>query len=169
MIEGIFSDESPDQHWPGVEVDGLTVLDLGAGDFGRIGQLQHPSTVEYWLTGGAARVIAVDENQSDLDYLTQERVTPLAISLTTAEQIAALLSEYRPDLVKVDIEGAEILLTDVDPAALVIPTTYLIEAHNSELHDLLRDLLQGCGYTLHWVLRHAAQGHVSVFCAGRST
>jgi hypothetical protein len=90
------------KHWK-ADFQGKCVLDLGA-DYG--------STACYFLRRGAREVIAVEGNRILALNLArnakrERRITPIQGMITRPEQVDALILKYKPDIVKVDIEGCE--------------------------------------------------------------
>lgn len=102
------SSEHPQEHWGKHAFDGLTVLDLGAGDFGRAASLPYPSTPEWWLDAcGAKRVIAVDADATDSGMVADARVMRIHARVDSPRRVSTLVRRYAPDVVKIDIEGDE--------------------------------------------------------------
>ena len=159
---GTFVEEDPAVHWAGVEARGV-VLDLGAGDFGRCGHLPYPPTAEHWLDQGASQVVAVDANASDLEhYADNPAILTMATTIDGPEAIQLLIEQFRPSLVKVDIEGAEEHLLGVSADVLLIPNAYAIEAHSADLYRSLRTRLEEHGYVARWAMQHEVERRVFV-------
>lgn len=164
----IFGEEDPKVHWPNVDVKDRVVLDLGAGDFGRCGSLEWPSTGDYWLQQGAKHVIAVDREERDLDhYRGRDGVTAVARDIDSADAIVDLLLEHVPDVVKVDIEGAEAHFLHVEPDIFRIPRAYAFETHSVDLISQISDYLQENGYVIKWTMQHETGPHCQVVYATR--
>lgn len=120
---------------------GKSVLDLGA-DYG--------STVVYFLAQGAKYVYAV-EGRGDWFMELQTRLKGLPVSvcglwIETAGQVAKMLEEAYPDVVKVDIEFAEMVLTDLDSRHLNIPHDWMVECHNPAVKDIISNLFTLNGF-----------------------
>jgi hypothetical protein len=123
--------EDYDRHWNFTSFKDKVVLDLGA-DYG--------STAYYFLRKGANKVIAVE---GDLELVAKmklnfknddDRVIAIHEFIDSSSKIENLISSYHPDLVKVDIEGYEKLLTNIDVTKV---KEWLIEAHSKELYLML--------------------------------
>jgi len=119
--------EDYDRHWNFTSFENKVILDLGA-DYG--------STAYYFLRKGASKVIAVEGNPelaSKLKFNSQrfKKIVPIENFIGSSEKIEKLISDYHPDLVKVDIEGYEKLLTNIDVTKV---KEWLIEAHSKELY-----------------------------------
>jgi hypothetical protein len=162
-----FRYEDPDIHWHDVEIQDRVVLDLGAGDFGRLGEHPYPATADYWLSNGATKVIAVDMEAKDLDNYTDPRIEKVVISISGPEDISNLIQQHQPDLVKSDLEGAETHFLNVFPDVLRIPKAYAIETHNSYLFENISSMLKMLGYNIVWTMHHEIEDYVSVIYAER--
>jgi len=119
--------EDYDRHWNFTSFKNKVILDLGA-DYG--------STAYYFLRKRASRIIAVEGDPqlaSMLKFNSQKfkKIIPIENFIDSSEKIEKLISDYHPDLVKVDIEGYEKLLTNIDVTKV---KEWLIEAHSKELY-----------------------------------
>lgn len=162
------SSEAPVDHWGDIDCSGVTVLDLGAGDFGMRHNRGYISTVDHWLELGAVAVIAVDMNLRDLvEVGGDDRVTIVADTMFHSAQIDALLEQHRPAIVKVDIEGAECLLRDVRRQSFRIAEAWLIETHTDDLHDDVMVALDDHGFDVVRVRGHVDSDRFRVIYASR--
>jgi hypothetical protein len=115
-------------HWGGFEVAGKVVLDIGA-DYG--------TTADYFLAGRAKLVVAVESNDlfaQQLTLLAGERPGLVALHrhVTSKEDFRELFQLYAPDVVKVDCEGCECALLELDDEEFSQPALYAIETHGPE-------------------------------------
>ena len=162
------SSAAPVDHWGDIDCTGVTVLDLGAGDFGMRHEKAYISTVDHWLGLGAASVVAVDMNLRDLITVGHDdRVTMVADTLFHSSQIDALLEQHRPQIVKVDIEGAECLLRDMRRQAFRIAEVWLVETHTDDLHDDVMVALDDHGFDVVRVRGHVDSDRFRVIYASR--
>jgi len=134
--------ENYEAHWNYVDFQGKTILDLGA-DYG--------STATWFVRKGARKIIAVEGDpksfsQLERNYAGDDRVIVIQLWIDSSKQIEALLEEHQPDLVKVDIEGAERTLLDVPFETLRRVPLYLVETHSQELEAQILDLFARLGY-----------------------
>lgn len=168
-LNDTISSEAPADHWGDVNCSGVTVLDLGAGDFGMRHERAYISTVDHWLGLGADHVVAVDMNLRDLIAVggDDDRVTIVADTLFHSSQIDALLEQHRPAIVKVDIEGAECLLRDVRRQAFRIAEAWLVETHTDDLHDDVIVALDHHGFDVVRVRGHVDSDRFRVVYAVR--
>ena len=154
------TNEHPSNAWPScwTNVKGRIVLDLGCGFFGLTpdimagtfswGQWGKPepipgmmTTTQHFLNQGAKQVIGVDSNQNDIDCLTKKFACEIAAgkaqffcwAMNTPEQIARTIQEYKIEIVKADIEGAEQLILDMDESVFISVREFYIEAHSPKI------------------------------------
>jgi len=162
------SSEAPVDHWGDLDCAGVTVLDLGAGDFGMRHEKSYISTVDHWLGLGAEHVVAVDMNLRDLVAVgSDDRVTIVADTLFHSSQIDRMMENYLPAIVKVDIEGAECLLRDMRRATFRIAEVWLVETHTDELHDDVLVALDDHGFDVVRVRGHVDSDRFRVVYAVR--
>lgn len=120
------------------------VLDIGA-DYG--------TTAAFFLRRGAAGVIAVEGDEaffSALEENVREVSDVIAVKCLVSgpSDFENLIRTYRPDILKVDIEGSELHLLDVDDRTLLKVPEYVMEIHTEELCEKFRDKFQRLGYTI---------------------
>lgn len=109
--------------WP-AEYRGKVVLDIGA---------DRGSTASYFLRQGAAFVTCVEGNCKLYDELVQNLpslVNCQAIFkwIRSSKDMAEML-RYGADIVKIDVEGAEKHLLDVNPWLIQQHPEYMVEVH----------------------------------------
>lgn len=176
--------EHPRHAWPEdlVNVKDRVVLDLGCGFFGttqffkqnvsfvmrgtdRIG-LPYPemiSTSEYWLNLGAKKVIGVDVNLNDLEFLSvvlgDRNVQFIHDQVRSPEQVKNLIDQHFVDVVKADIEGHEFHLLDLKDDDFRLVKEWYIEAHSHELIQRTKDKMRACGYEVRGILRMNPDTH----------
>lgn len=125
-----------------IDYKGKTILDLGA---------DHGSTAEFFLSHGVKRVIAV-EGDSNLakqlirNYKDSLNVTPFFQFIDSPKQIELLILKYKPDIVKVDIEGFESNLLKVKPKVIHLVKEWMIEYHSDDLKDKLINFFKDLYY-----------------------
>lgn len=129
--------EDYDKHWNFTSFKNKTILDLGA-DYG--------STAYYFLRKKASKVIAVEgdpqlASKLRLYFQNGDEVVTIEDFIDSPKKIEKLIFEYHPNLVKVDIEGSEKYLLEIDNVEQV--NEWLIEAHSDEIYQALSKFLVG--------------------------
>lgn len=111
-----------------IPLDGKTVLDAGAG----CGE-----TAAFYLTKGAARVIAVESNPESFRLLQRNaEANQWKNVLAFNERFnPSFIDQYQPDFCKIDIEGGEECL--LGRASLTVPS--LVEVHSARLEEAFRE------------------------------
>jgi predicted RNA methylase len=134
-------DGNYNHHWKYVSFKGKTILDLGA-DYG--------STADYFLANGAKKVVAVEGNHDYARKLFQnfssdKRVVCIQKWISSGKDINQLIKTFLPDIVKVDIEGEEKTLLNVDVAKV---KEWLIETHTEELYNAIQKFFRQNGFNV---------------------
>ena len=115
-------------HWGWLDVRDKVVLDVGA-DYG--------STADFFLQRGAAKVIAVEGDPRSfrrLKALAEQRANLKAVQkrISSVADWRDLLSSYTVHVVKVDCEGGEGFLPDLDDRLFRKPEAWAVELHTRE-------------------------------------
>lgn len=141
----IILDESPEQHWHFLPITGRKVLDLGCGI-----NSEHTPTPIYWLNKGAREVIGVDSSIDSYNWFKINLYVPNFVPhLEMIDHISKFemyLSHYRPETVKMDIEGSEILLGSLKREYLDSVKDIAIEYHNLACKLTCQNMLKEYGY-----------------------
>jgi hypothetical protein len=143
--------ENPEIHWEYVNVESKRVLDLGCGDFGKATNLPYMTTAEYFLNKGASYVLGVDTNSGDVSKIKEKLGNRLDLEeqlVNSSNQIKKLIDENQIQIVKSDIEGAEIHLLQMSDEDFSQVEEYYIETHSDYLQDGFIEKLTRCGYTI---------------------
>jgi hypothetical protein len=115
-------------HWGWLPVQGKVVLDVGA---------EHGSTADFFLTKGAAGVIAVEGDPRSfrrLKALADQRGSLQAVEkrISSVADWRKLLTSRSAQVVKVDCEGCEGFLLDLDDKLFRKPEVWAVELHTRE-------------------------------------
>lgn len=151
----LVNSEEPDKHWEFVSVLGQRVLDLGCGDFGRISSLPYPSTVEYFLIKGASYVVGIDSLDPDVNAIIdnlkdyENKFSIQTANIQDSSILIDLIKNNDIDIVKCDIEGAEIHLLNISDDIFSNVEQYYIETHDDNLYNMTVDKLVRCGYEIY--------------------
>lgn len=128
--------EEPSNHWGFIDFKDKIVLDLGCGKFH-----SSISTYDWFLQNGAKQVIGVDLGNETSEYLN---FTYSAGGIDSKERLLNLLNEYNPEIIKSDIEGAEIHFKDINNLHSV--KEFAIEYHSADLKNMLLDKFATWGF-----------------------
>jgi hypothetical protein len=104
--------EDPDHHWNFLNVKDQVVLDLGCGI--HLKQPEWQTTPEYFTKKGALKVIGVDGNQDDINYLKLENPNNVFYCdfIDSSEKLISYINDNKVTSLKLDIEGFESLFID---------------------------------------------------------
>lgn len=147
-----------EHHWgiasKQVNYNNKSILDLGA---------DNGSTAEIFLKWGAKRVIAVEGDTklaSELlsKYSQSDKVVAIYAFINDSSQIEEFIRFYKPDIIKVDIEGAEIHLLSLNPKIISSVNEWIIEVHSEELEIKVTNLFKTNSYSK-YLIPMWSQGH----------
>ena len=167
----VWASMSAKRHWSGIDCADKMVLDIGA-DYG--------ATADFFLRQGARLVVAVESNAElakQLAILATERSGLIALHqhVTSADDFRVLFDTWDPEVVKVDCEGCECALLELEDSWFSRPALYAVETHGPEqaerdgnpfplssaeaLHQFLLLKFQRCGYEVVRDIPHCC-GHI---------
>jgi len=128
--KGTITTEHPQEHWGFLNVQGKTVLDLGCG----INSEFTPTPWYFLQEQKAKQVIGIDGNPQSYEWFKQNYVVknfiPIMDMVDRIEKFELYLGYYKPDIVKMDIEGSEILINALNVSYLESVQQIGIEYHN---------------------------------------
>jgi hypothetical protein len=138
MKKKVVRSENPLEHWSDIEdLNQKVVLDLGCGwiDHG------HLSTPAYFISRGAKKIIGVDISDVEIKKLKElyPEHTFILKMVNSANDFVDLINTYKPDFIKMDIEGAEVYLKDVPKEVFSSVKEFAIEYHNPECKKVITD------------------------------
>ena len=108
------------QSYLALDLTGLTVLDVGAGE---------GETAKFFLDHGATKVICIEPRPQTYRYLARNAARhPTFLALNKRFNISDLNLPY--DFLKCDLEGCEEGLLDAD---LIVPA--VVDVHSSQIRD----------------------------------
>ncbi len=145
IVSGYIKHEKASDHYRAIDCKGEIVLDLGCGRWG-IKEIDETSP-GYFIKQGSARVIGVDQCFADINFYG-ENLSGIWIHerLKETYQIRSLLASHSPTLLKVDIEGDEVLLFDLDEEDLSSISKMAIEYHSETLEQGVLEWAEGLGF-----------------------
>lgn len=139
-----YTGEDFDFHWGFINWKGKVILDVGA-DYG--------STAECFLASGATKVICVDGDEGNYSCILgfvsdkKDKVIPHKKWICSPDNIAEILTN-KVDIVKMDIEGAEIYFLRVPDNIIKSVKEYAIESHNHDLRDKIIEKLRNLNFEI---------------------
>ena len=147
MKTKIVNSENPLEHWSDIEnLTDKVVLDLGCGwiDHG------HASTPAYFISRGATKIIGVDCTQPEISKLQELYPSHIFICkmINSTSDLSDLINEYKPSLIKMDIEGAEIYLKDIPVQVFNSVEEFAIEYHNPECKKVIIDKFEELNFEI---------------------
>jgi len=150
QIKGTITSESPDVHWGFLNVEGKLVLDLGAG----INSEFMPTPWYFLQERKAKKVIGVDGDKQSYDWFKQNYVVknfiPYMDMVDRIEKFEHYFGYYKPDVVKMDIEGSEVLINALDASYLESVQEIAIEYHNLSALISCENKLTEAGFKLEY-------------------
>ncbi len=153
--------EDFDSHWGFIDWKGKAVLDIGA-DFG--------STAECFLAKGATKVYAAEGDEKYYNQLVENiknnpNIIPNKTWIGGEGELVTLFVNFKPDIVKMDCEGAEIHIVNVQDHIIRSIKEYAIEAHSLIIADRIIKKLVGLNYQI--IQNRILLGEISVIHAIR--
>jgi hypothetical protein len=149
VIKATIYTENPAEHWGFLPVNGKIILDLGSGI-----NSEFTPTPMYWIEKKAAKVIGVDPSQQSYDWFKQNYLIKNFINIMDyvdrIEKFELYLGYYKPQIVKIDVEGGELYLNGLDSKYLDGVTDIGIEYHNFPSLVSCERLLKDNGYTIEY-------------------
>lgn len=134
-MSNIIRSEEPIDHWGFLDIKGKTILDLGCGKFSST-----ISTADWFLLNGASKVIGVDMGSNE--YL--DDVHYIQMCIDSKEKLQTLIRDYEPQIIKADIEGAEIHFNELSSLGNTIELA--IEYHSGELKEIVLNVIERHGF-----------------------
>lgn len=141
--------ENYEQLYGYISYSNKIVLDIGA-DYG--------STAKFFLRKGCKKVIAVEPELFLFHQLYKSaslKVTPIRLLVTDKRDFETLIN-LGADIVKVDCEGCEKFLLDVDDLIFKKVKEYVIEIHNSSTLKAFQEKFKANGFTIKHILPWAS-------------
>lgn len=149
-IKGIITSEHPDIHWGFLNVKDKIVLDLGCGI-----NSEHTPTPWYFINDKKAKyVVGVDSSQPSYNWFTQNFVVknfiPIMDMVDRWEKIQMYIDYWKPEVIKMDIEGSEILMGPLNKRLFDNVEEIAIEYHNLACLITIENKLKEVGFKLEY-------------------
>lgn len=155
IIDISISTENPFEHWQFIECSEDVVIDLGCGRWEKI-ELRDPSwptTPEFLVSKGAKNVYAIDNDPDEISWFNQHlndstQITPICMNISTTDDLINIYKEYRPKVVKSDIEGFEKLFLSLPDEYFNSVNFYAVETHSKELYNKFIEQFERLNYSI---------------------
>jgi hypothetical protein len=153
MIVEDCNSEKPSLHWKYIQCKDQVAMDLGCGRWEQV-EFRDPSwptTPEYLIELGASKVIAVDIDPSEIEWYkanvsTKSNVVALHRNINSVDAVRELLNEYKPTVIKCDIEGQENCFLQLSDEEFCSVKMYALETHADYLHNLFLEKFNNLNY-----------------------
>jgi hypothetical protein len=153
QIEKITS-ENPEIHWRFLNCENKIVMDMGCSFWDSTWHDDWLSSSEYFVSKGASKLIGFDCAAHDIEkyhqlYGNAGKYYTFQLCVNANEQIEDLLEHYKPQVIKCDIEGAEIHFQNVTKEMIEFVDEIAIEYHNDPTRILCEQKMVEWGFTNH--------------------
>ena len=152
-IEKIIS-ENPENHWRFLNPNGKRVMDMGCSFWDSSFNEGWLSSAQYFIHRGATKLIGFDCAMQDIEkYHTMYGDDPkwhiFHLCLNSTIQIQDLIETHKPQVIKCDIEGAEIYFNDITKEMLDGVDEIAIEYHNGPMRVMCEQKMVEWEFTNH--------------------
>jgi hypothetical protein len=150
MIKHITS-ENPADHWRFLNVKDKIVMDMGCSFWDSTWNEDWLSSSEYFVSKGAKKVIGFDAAKHDIDrynelYQNDIRYEIFHLYVNDKLGLEFILNKYKPQVIKCDIEGAEINFEDLNLDIFENIEEMAIEYHNGPTLEMCKKYLPIWGF-----------------------
>lgn len=139
--------ENPLEHWNEIQdLQDKVVLDLGCGWLFQ----EFQSTTAYFLSRGAKLVIGVDATCGEIEVLKETYPDHQFFCKVIKEvgDILYYLEEFKPEVIKMDIEGYESLMDQITPEQFASVGEIAVEYHNPACKEIVMRKLSDFGFEI---------------------
>lgn len=147
--------ENPTLHWEFIECENKVVLDLGCGRWEHVEYRDQTwlTTPEYLITKGAKIVYAIDIDQNEINWFNinlanKFPIVPLCQGISSVEDVRKLLNEYKPTVIKCDIEQNERAFLGLTDEEFKQIEFYALETHGDAIHNDFMNKFNSLGYDI---------------------
>jgi hypothetical protein len=146
-VSGLITSEDPSVHWSFLPKEGQTILDLGSGI-----NSEFTPTPMYWVQNKAKMVYGVDPSQDSYNWYKQnfnvKNFIQVMDYVDRLEKFELYFRAVKPDVAKIDVEGAEIFMMGLKPETLEGCRHIGIEYHNLSCLLACEHLFNDNGYDI---------------------
>ena len=149
-IKKFITSEDPSDHWSFLPVEGKVVLDLGCG----INSEFIPTPWYFLEMRKCKKVYGVDGNPESYKWFREnhnvQNFIPFMDMVDRIEKFEWYLSNSNAEVVKIDVEGAEVMLHALNPKYLLNVNHIAIEYHNFPCLVSCERLLNDNGFLIEY-------------------
>lgn len=150
-MENKIISENPENHWRFLNPKDKIVMDMGCSFWDSSWNEGWLSSSEYLVSRGAKKLIGFDCAGHDIEkyhqlYGNDGKYFTFQLCVNKDEHIEDLLQQYKPQVIKCDIEGAEIHFKNVTKEMINFVDEMGIEYHNDPTRDLIREKIKEWGF-----------------------
>lgn len=152
IIEKITS-ENPSNHWRFLNVKDRITMDMGCSFWDSTWNEGWLSSSEWFVFNEAKKVIGFDAAQHDIDkyhqlYGRDSRYEMYQLHVSNSEQLLDSIKKYKPEVIKCDIEGAEIHFQELSKEDMESVVEVAIEYHNGPTKEMCEKMLPEWGFEI---------------------
>lgn len=140
MIEKITS-ENPENHWRFLNPKDKIIMDMGCSFWDSTWHDDWFSSSEWFVHKGAKQVVGFDASLADIlkyneIYANDERYEMFFLHVKEKADLLSAIQKYKPEVIKCDIEGAEIHFDEITSEDLESVSEIAIEYHNVPTREM---------------------------------
>lgn len=139
--------ENPKDHWDDLDVAGKNVLDLGCGRWDA--NSFEETTPYFFINKGASSVVGIDVVKEEVDFFKSKQLTNctfIECSVRDKDTLLKLIADHKIDVIKMDIEGNEVILKDIEMKDFQNISSIAVEYHLNVDKNLLVETLANLGF-----------------------
>lgn len=142
--------EDPKHHWSFLDVKDKLVMDMGCSFYEAYYNPGMLSSAEWFIENGAAQVIGFDGDPAEVKkynvvYKNDPRYEVFELWLNSPDHIRKLL-EFKPQVIKCDIEGAEINFLSITKKEMECVEEIAFEYHDVSTREMCETKLKEWGF-----------------------
>jgi hypothetical protein len=155
MQVDVIISENPENHWRFLNPTDKIVMDMGCSFWDSTWTPGWLSSSEYFVSRGASKLIGFDQAEHDIKkyhdlYGNDGVYFTFVYDVKCDEDIKNLLQLYKPQVIKCDIEGAEIYFRNVTKDDISFVDEIAIEYHNGPTKEMCENK-EFSAYIKHWI------------------
>jgi|LakMenEpi03Aug12_release.lakeMendotaPanAssembly.Ray.scaffolds.fasta_scaffold364751_2 hypothetical protein len=147
--------ENPNLHWEFVKCKDRVCLDLGCGRWESVEYRDPnwPTTPEWLIQNGAKKVYAFDLDENEINWYNENickdsNISAFTLNVSSVNDIRNIINEYKPEMIKCDIEGFEYVLLELTDEEFSSIRHYALETHSDDLYKKFVEKFTNLGYDI---------------------